>query len=247
MNFRLLTLCFIFGQLVFQARAFENEFFMRAGFAYSVSRFNSFTDDELEQTKKEQVEETKSYGVHTSFAYRFKRLELGVESRITLGKATDVTFDVEDSEVFGSGNIRLVDITPYIRFDSRPIYFPKVFSEYFLDLKSHPWIAYVKLGPSWTIQSIELDEFNIEEQFREDHKLTYESFGGSFSLGIEEKLPFKDMNPVYFEVNASYYESYKVSLVDATDSQLINILSSKEAKQVISSFHIIFIFGMTLF
>ncbi len=241
----LLVIC-----LSFQNLAFENEFFMRAGFAYSLIRFNSLIKDDLsdeQEDEEDNVEETKSYGAHTSFAYRFKRVELGVDSRITLGKATDVTIEVEDTKVSGSGNIRLVDITPYIRFDSKPIYLPKVIGEYFFDLSINPWIFFSKVGPSWVIQTVTLDDFNIREELKNNHKLTYESFGISLGLGFEEKLPFKDMNPVYFELNASYYESYKVSLVDATDSQLINILSSREAKQEIKTFQLIFIFGMTLF
>lgn len=238
-----ILMALIITALSYQTLAFENDFVMRAGFAFSESVYNSLGDD------GDEIDKDESYaaGAHTAYSYKWKFFETGVESRITLGKSVNLIFENQGQSIEGEGRMRTVDISPYIRFNTRTFKVPGKLQEFFTGINISPWQGYFKVGPSWMLQTINLDKFNIAEEFREDHKLTYESFGLSITLGLEEDTPYKDMHPVYFEVSASAYSSYKVSLVDKSDSKEINILDSRDADQNIKTFSLTFILGMALF
>ncbi|EQC46051.1 hypothetical protein [Bacteriovorax sp. Seq25_V] len=224
--------------------AYENDFALKGGFIFAESKFNKLDDDAPEY---EEREETKSFGVHTSFSYTWTKVETGFESRITLGKEAQLSFSSKGETIEGRGSIRSVDITPFVKVRSKTFHFPQKVQSYFNTLNLTPWYAYFKLGPSWMIQSVNLDKFSIDAELRENHKISYESVGFSLSIGIEEDLTYKTEHPCFFEVSVSAYESYKVSLVDTTDSKEINILEQRDAKQDIKTFQLMFIIGMTFF
>jgi len=233
--------------LTLNTRAYKDEFALRAGFSFAQSSFNSLEDKEAADGSEIDREDSRSYGVVTSFSYKWDRINSGVESRILLGNASDLAFNFENQTIKGEGSIRTVDITTFIQFNSKTFKIPGKVQEFFTGINISPWYAYLKVGPSWMLQTINLDKFNVSEEFRIDHKLTYESVGLNLTLGLEEDTPYKDMHPVFFEVSGSIYESYKVSLVDKSDSREINILGSREAKQDIKTFSLVFTLGMTLF
>lgn len=219
---------------------------MKTGFIFAQTKYNTLDDDDDDISENDK-EESSTYGAYTSFSYRFKRYEFGLDSRITLGKARDLDFSYNNNSVRGSGRIRLVDITPYLRINSNSFKLPKPTQDYISDINNNPWIVYFKIGPSWIIQTLALDNFQVSGDLSQDYKITYESFGFSIGLGVEEQTVFKETRPVFFEVSVSAYQSYKVSLVDKSDSTAINILSERNSEQAIKTFQLIFIVGMTLF
>lgn len=227
--------------------AYNNDFALKAGLVFSDSLFNKLDQDDDDYKEEE---ESKAFGTMTSFSYTWKSSELGIESRVTLGKEAQLSFSSEGQRIDGKGNIMSVDITPYIKVHSRTFNFPKMMKDSFTSINITPWYMYFKVGPSWMMQTIYLDNFNIDKlnpDFKKDHKITYESRGFSMSLGIEEDLFNKASHPCFFEVSVSAYESYKVSLVDTRDSKEINILDERDAKQDIKTYQLMFVLGMTLF
>ncbi len=245
--YRLISNLLIISALLIGAHkvlAYENDFALKAGFIFAESKFNKLDDDAPEY---EGRDETKAFGVHTSFSYTWKRVETGFESRLTLGKEAQLSFSSQGEQIEGKGSIRSVDITPFIKVRSRTFHFPETIKSYMETINLTPWYAYFKLGPSWMIQSVNLDDFNIDQELRKNHKISYESVGFSMSIGIEEDLEFKTLHPCFLEVSVSAYESYKVSLVDTSDSKEINILTQRDAKQDIKTFQLMFIIGMTFF
>lgn len=232
----------IFLCVQFIALSYSNEFVIKSGFIIQEAKYGVLDDD-----NRRNEDDTKGYGAHTSYSYKWDRIESGLESRITLGKAVDLRFQFQDEAISGRGRVRHVDISPFIKYHSPTFFVPKLVQNVFSSINISPWYAYIKVGPSWLLQTINLDGFDVKEEFRDDLKLTYESFGFNVSIGIEEATPYKDMHPVFIELAGSIYESYKVSVVDKSEPREINILGSKEADQDIKTFSLMLIIGMALF
>lgn len=243
----MLTLIFrVFSLFIFalNLQAHQNDFALKTGFIVANSAYNKIDQDD-EDFKTE--EKSSGLGIFTSFGYTWNRVEFGLESRLTMGKEAKLSFSSQGQKAQGVGSIMTVDISPFTKLHSKTFHFPKKLTNYFESLNLSPWYLYFKVGPSWQIQSINLDDFEIEGFDNQDLKVTYESIGFSISFGIEEDLANKNLHPCFFEVNVSAYESYKVSLVDRSDRAAINILTERDAKQDIVTYQLMFIFGLTLF
>lgn len=226
--------------------AFTNDFSLKTGFIVSNSAFNKIDQDDDEYKEEEK---SSSLGIHTSFGYTWERVESGLESRLTLGKEAKLTFSSGTDKLNGKGSIMSVDISPFVKFHSKTFQVHHKISSFFETVSFSPLYLYFKVAPSWQIQSINLDKFDIEFNNIDSSnlKLTYESVGISFSIGIEENLTSKYQHPCFFEVNVSAYESYQLSLVDKTDTKEVNILGQRDADQNIKTYQLMFIFGFTLF
>jgi hypothetical protein len=108
---------------------------------------------------------------------------------------------------------------------------------------------YLALGPAWSLQTVKFDD-EVQSDgplFNRNQKLTFESYGGSLSIGFEEDLPYKEMHQVYIELNYSYMETYKVRVVDKSDFTETNILSVEESKQNFNGHFFAISIGMTIF
>ena len=111
---------------------------------------------------------------------------------------------------------------------------------------SPPFSRYLLL--LWSLQTVKLDTFSSTGPlYNKNQKLTFESTGGTFVLGFEEDLPYKEMHPVFFEFMYSYKQSRKVSVVDASDFTETNILSTEEIGQDLSGHFYMVSIGMLLF
>lgn len=226
--------------------AFKNDFSLKTGFIISESAFNKIDQDDEEYNEDE---DSSSLGVYTSFAYSWERIESGLESRLTLGKEAKLSFSSQGEQTRGKGSIMTVDISPFAKLHSKTFNIHDKISSFFETVNFSPLYVYFRVGPSWQIQTINLDKFdlNYNDIDGENLKLSYESIGFSFSIGIEEDLSSKSQHPCFLEINISAYESYKLSLIDRTDRKEINILTQREAKQDIKTYQLMFIFGFTLF
>jgi hypothetical protein len=236
-----LLLTFIF--ISTSALAFKDDFVLKTGITLSQTYFNTLDEDD----GTDEQDETTSIGVYTSFSYKKQRQEFGFDSRITKGNTTHLTFKIDDEEIKGEGSVKHVDMAIFYKVLLSSFSVPTKVQNFFTGVSIEPMYFYFKIAPIWSMQSLDLDNFNISSQYSRDHKLTNENLGGMFAIGIEEDTKYKSMHPIFFEVAMSITESYQVSLVDKSDEKEINILSSKEVRQDIVTYSVYFILGMTLF
>ncbi|MDD0852264.1 hypothetical protein HBN50_04105 [Halobacteriovorax sp. GB3] len=220
---KFLTTLFILTSI--QAMGFENELVLRGGFLASVSKIG---------TSLETTDQLGGYGLGTMFGYRRKKFELNVSSEIYFGKAEGLKFEYQNDSVQGTGNIRSVSLTPLLKYTTE-----------YMPYKN--WNIYFAAGPSWVLQSIELDDFESNGIPVKDHKLTYDSEGGALVIGVEEQTEFKEQHPAFVQLMLAYYRSRKVSLVDRSDRKEIDILSEQDADQDIKTVSLILTIGLVIF
>ena len=241
-NFKLI-LIFMISLTSLNARSASGpyEFYLRAGFTLQNTIFNELDDDQFENKYDiEDREESKAFGIYTQFSFRLERVEIGLESHTTFGRARDLRFAYDSTVLEGRGNFRSFNITPTIRINS---------DIYEVDFLHHigfrRFKLYVKFGPSWLLNSLDLDDFNIDTNGKE-LKLNYDSFGGSLSIGIEQVKEIYRF-PFFAEVSVAAYRSYKATLVDRTDRTKVEILKEQSAREDINSFSIFYTIGASLF
>ncbi len=217
------------------------EFYLRAGLALQNTIFNELSDDQFENRYNiEDREESVGFGMYTQFSYRFERVEIGLESHTTFGKAQNLQFAYQNNVLSGSGNFSAFDISSTLRFNTREFEIKEL---KFIGFKRFK--AYVKFGPSWLLNSIRLDDFNIDPQGKK-LKLNYDSFGGVLAVGIEQVKEIGRF-PFFAEVSVAAYRSYKATLVDRSDPTKVIILKEDSAREDINSFSIFYKIGATLF
>lgn len=218
-----------------------HEYYLRTGLALENTIFNELDDDQFENRYDiEDRDESKAFGIYTQFSYRFERVEIGIESHTTFGRARQLQFGYESQIISGSGNFRSFTITPTLRFNT-----PDIEIEYLNIIGFKKFKAYFKFGPSWQLSSLSLENFDIDSMDR-DLKLNYDSFGGAMAIGVEQ---IKEIGryPFFLEVSVAAHRSYKVTLVDRTDPTKVEIVKEDSARNDINSFSIFYKVGVTLF
>jgi hypothetical protein len=213
----------------------ENNFALRAGLSFNHIKFE--TDKIIDNTEDEDDEknevETQSYGFSTSFAYRFTSWEVGAGSDVFFGKIADTTFINDNSSLRGDGRFRVVTINPFVKYYTPFAPFNRI-------------SIYFGMGPSWSLQTFSFKNIQSTGSFNNKRKITFENYGGSLFIGIEEILPYKEMHPTFLEIGYSYMNSYKVAIIDATKEDDVVTLSEKASREF-SGHYIIVRFGITLF
>ena len=174
-------------------------------------------------------------GFNTHVAYPYKNYEFTFSSYIFLANVHNLTFNANNTVVHGSGVLRSVSFGPILK--------------YFTPYKPLPtWSLYLSGGPTWSLQTLKLDNFSVTQgDFLKDYKITYNSRGILLGIGIEEKLPYKEMHPVFFEIIYNYLQAYKVSIVDASNYSEVNILSDESNNQKIFGHILMINMGITIF
>ncbi|MBK26866.1 MAG: hypothetical protein CME70_22885 [Halobacteriovorax sp.] len=219
----LITLFFIFSTKAF---AWQNDMSLKGGLGLSQATIHAFDKSEDHMT---------GFGFNTQFGYRFSKWEINLASYFYWGKIDDLRFRANGTSVVGSGVFRHVSFGP-------------VFKYIFEWQPKKGWHFYAGLGPTWSMQTVKLEQFQASSgDFNSDYKLTYISRGGMLAIGIEELLPFKEMHPVYFEILYSYKKSKDVSLVDASNFAEVRTISTEESEQDIRGSFIMINAGITLF
>ena len=174
-------------------------------------------------------------GFNTHVSYQYDNWEFALSSYIYWGDVDGLTYQANGQTIKGDGNFRHVSFGPVLKyhFNQFDIY--------------KDWHIYFGAGPSWSLQTIKIDEPKTNGSFNNNNKLTYESTGGFVMIGVEEKLPYKEMHPVYIEFLYSYKEPRKVSVVDSSDPTETNILSTEEINQDLSGHFFMISMGITVF
>lgn len=217
----------LFLGLCSNASAFRYKLSLRGGLSQSWGDINGLegSEDEMHGT-----------GFNTHFGYKWKYFELTLSSYIYWGDIEGLTFKARNETIRGEGSFRHVSFGPVLRYQLRGVQPVK------------NWFMFVGLGPVWSLQTVKLDTFSSTGPlYNKNQKLTFESTGGTFVMGFEEDLPYKEMHPVFIEFMYSYKKSRKVSVVDASDFTETNILSTEEIGQDLSGHFYMVSIGMLLF
>ena len=215
----------------------ENNFTLRAGFSFNLNHIetdrlidNSETEDD---GKLEDETKTFGYGLVTSIAYKFNDWEFAFASDVLFGKIKDVSFIYQESSIRGGGHFRLVSIGPQIKYHTPYTIFNKA-------------TVYVGVGPSWSLQTFVFKNPYYTGNFNDKRRVSFENYGGGIFIGLQEIQAVKENHPMFIEVGYSYMHSYKVSLLDSTDSADVITLSEGDSNDF-SGQYLFIRAGFTLF
>lgn len=226
-KYSLLSVLSIFLFTLQPVHAYRYDMHLKGGISQSYGKIKGLEDSE---------DLSHGTGFNTHFGYKSKYFEFNLSSYIHWGEMEDLRFRSRGEEITGEGQWRNVSFGPTVKYQFRGVQPVK------------NWFMYLSTGPMWSLQTVKFDEFeSTGPLFNADQKLTYESYGGSFSIGFEEDLPYKEMHQVFIELNYSYMKTYKVRSVDKSDFSEINILSEEESKQDFSGHFLTVSLGMTIF
>ena len=222
---------------VFAETFSQDNFTLRAGLSFNLSEIRTDRLIDNHETEEDgEIEDetkTKGYGFVTSIGYRFQDWEFAFASDAIFGKFKDVTFIYGDNSIRGGGTVRLVSIGPQIKY-----YTP--FSPF------NVVNFYLGFGPSWSLETFVFNHSRTTGSFSDKKRISFENYGGGIFIGIEEIHPFKEKHPMFLEVGYSYMHSYKVSVLDSTNSADVITLSEGDSNDF-SAQYIIVRAGFTLF
>ena len=210
--------------------AYSNDLAIKAGISYSWANIKTL------QIREDGSEDSMTgAGFNTHVAYKWVDWEIALSSYIFWGDADGLKFRAQETNIEGDASYRHVSFGPILRytFHTLPVY--------------KNWYPYFGLGPSWSLQTIKMDEPVTNGTFNSRQKLTYESRGGFVVIGLEEKVEFKEYHPVFVEFLYSYKRSRNLSVVDSEDPIETNILSTEETKQDLTGHFYMISLGITLF
>ncbi|MBY0413408.1 MAG: hypothetical protein K2Q18_04555, partial [Bdellovibrionales bacterium] len=101
-------------------------------------------------------------------------------------------------------------------------------------------------GPAWSLQTYVFNHPQTTGNFNDKRRVSFENYGGGIFIGLEQILPFKDKHPYFLEIGFSYMHSYKVSILDSSNSAEVITLNEGDSNDF-SAQYIIVRAGMTLF
>lgn len=207
--------------------SYQDELALTVGFSYSKVSLNANhgTTDEME-----------AIGFNSHYGYKWKNWTLELSSYLFWGSFDELTFQARDESVRGNGSFSDVSFGPILKYHFDTVDFVK------------GWSFYAGIGPTWSMQSIRFDNASSTGNlFSINQKITYESFGGVFNIGIEEISEKKENHPFYIEVSIGYKRSYEVSVVDKSDFIEVETLSKEERKGDLEEKYIAISFGIIVF
>jgi hypothetical protein len=213
----------------------QNNFSLKAGLAFNQISFKTdkiINNTESEDDDKNEIK-TQSYGFTTAASYRWNKWEALIASDVFAGNIKDTTFINGNNSLRGSGYFRLVTINPVIKY-----YTP---FELFNSVS-----IYTGIGPAWSLQTFVFKDIVSTGNFNNKKRISFENYGAGLFIGFEEILPFKEIHPTFLEIGYSYMNSYKVAVIDATNSADVVVLSEKDSREF-SGHYVIVRFGVTLF
>ncbi len=231
-------LCLLFLLCPISIIAFDNDYFLAAGFGFSEAKMHTKFLEQFEfddgQNEKEDETTTVAVGVTSRFGKRFLPYELGILSDIGFGKVSNVKFlENQTTTVEGKGHYRYVSVSPYIKYN--------------LPYKiTNTWELYSGIGPQWSLQTIVLSDVLNNSNFNTKKRISFENFGAGIFIGIEENLSFKEMHPTFLELGFAYAASYKVSVIDASNFKDVKTLSSRNGDDLKSTYFFVRL-GIILF
>ena len=191
-------------------------------------------DDEDEEDDMEDEHTSVGLGIYSSISYRFIDWEIGFFSDFLVGPMTKSYFIWKDNSIMGSGHHRMINLGPNFRYHTPFNPFNKA-------------NVYVGFGPSWSLQTFVFNDKAITTgDFTSKKRISFENYGGTFFIGLEELVNKKSDRPWFIEFVYSYMHSYKASILDATDSVDVITLSEGDSNDY-SAHYFMLRLGITLF
>lgn len=218
----------------------ENNLIVRAGLSVLsvffktgslIDNHESDDDDKFD----DDYDETKTVGVgfSTSVAKRWTNFELGFGSDVYFGLIKDLTFSADNHNIRGSGNFRVINLGPTIKYHT-------------------PWTifnlatVYVGGGPNWSLQTFVFTDVKESNGFNDDTRVSFENYGGNVFFGIEQIKVYKSEHPAFLEFGYSYMNSYEVSINDASKETDVITLNETNSRKFSGHYFIVRL-GFTLF
>ncbi len=217
----------------------DNNFVIRAGLSFLSVFFKtgSLIDNaELAENEGEKdLDETRTfgYGFSTSIAYRWTNVEIGFGSDVYFGLIKDLTFSSDNKSIRGKGTFRVVNLSPRIKAYA-PI---DIFNKFHF---------YGGVGPNWSLQTFVFSDVAPGGGFDNKKRVSFENYGAQVFIGIEEIKSFKEDHPLFLEAGYSYMNSYRVSVLDASNNVDVVTLSERKSRKF-SGHYLIVRMGTTLF
>lgn len=176
--------------------AFETQPFLQIGAGAGYTKFQS--------RENESEYGSANLGIHSQFGYRYQLFEYGIFSNIYVGETEDINIVNDVDFVSGDGWVSGIDIGAYCKY-----FFP-------LD-PVKGWRLYGFLGPALSLRTLRFTDYDTNVSLQGDYKITLNSYGVQFRLGVEQKDRKKKEKPIYIEFIYSYMETYKGSVVDVSN------------------------------
>lgn len=214
----------------------NNNFILRAGFSFKMTQLKTdrlIDNHESDEDGPDDETKTAGFGLATSIAYRWDDWEFTFASDAVFGKFKDITFIYDQNSIRGGGHTRLVSLGPQIKY----------YTPYSILNKAN---IYLGFGPAWSLQTFVFSDARTTGNFNNKRRISFENYGAGVYIGLEEILPFKENHPIFLEVGYNYMHSYKVSVLDATDTAEVTTLTEGDSNEF-SAHYIIVRAGFTLF
>ena len=189
---------------------------------------------------KSTEEHLNAPGFHTYLSFQFtEQWELALGGYVFFGKTSHLNFTIAGNQVRTNGAYRDTTFAPTIRFLT-PLQYEQ------------NWNWYVIGGPSWSQQTVKLEDFiDVAGNLRHQHKITLLANGGTLGFGLQEKVqkkrPDNITHPVYIEFLYSYMLVNRITLVDASNFSEVQTVNYEDSKRPASSSIYILNFGMAIF
>lgn len=238
----ILFLSIFISNSVFANDSIYNNFHLRAGGSLNLTIINTQKfinyddqdDDDDEEEDKEDEHKSFGLGIYSSINYRFIDWEFGFFSDFLIGPMTKSYFTWQENSITGSGHHRMINLGPNFRYHTP-----------FNPLNKAN--LYIGFGPSWSLQTFVFNNKAITTgNFTSKKRISFENYGGTIYLGLEELVNRKNQHPWFIEFVYSYMHSYKASILDATDSVDVITLSEGESNDY-SAHYFMIRFGTTVF
>jgi hypothetical protein len=186
--------------------AYENDFSLKFGPSLSLTTFRSL---------KYVTTPRPGIGFHTHMSYKWVKWELSLSSYVRVAPINKVHLQVRDSEVEG-------------RFYFRSLSFG-LLGKYHTSLRplSPIYPLYVMAGPLVAHQSFKTQNVIISGGRYEKHqKITLESFGFLFGVGIEEEVSRKNYN-LFYEIVYQILNDRNAEVVGGTHTKVETLSREK--------------------
>lgn len=208
------------------ADTMENNVIVRGGLSFlsvffkTSALIDNHEEDDEDDKFDDDFDETKTigFGFSTSVAKRWTSFELGFGSDVYFGNIKDLTFSSDNHSIRGSGNFRVINLGPTIKYHA-------------------PWTifnlatVYVGGGPNWSLQTFVFTDVIESDGFNDDTRVSFENYGGNLFFGIEQIKSYKSDHPAYLEFGYSYMNSYEVSINDASKETDVITLSQSSSRK----------------
>lgn len=220
---KLLSLFFFFKS--FSVFAYENDFALKLGAAYTFTNLSS-----VAITNTYPV----GFGLNSHVGYRFKRWEYNASSYLNVSRIKKMQIQANGSTITGDGNFQSVTFGPTVR-------------HYLLNNPLDFGLPYFVVGIHTVMQTM---EFGINTaqvnggNYSQKNKVTLEGHGGLIGFGIDKTRQLKEN--YYVEVVYITNRSKKVSEVGGTNT-LVELIHREDSPHPIYEHTVFISIGKTLF